>query len=188
MSTEEFERMRQEMWEKVRADHTCTCTHDDPSLEVISTRQGPHHIGVRFWEDGTEEKQRDLNAQILLNGMVIEGVVEAILGDQGTIWRYRGVPAASKEGRHVCQTCRQRAAAAGLGKDDGTVRFEMTERGTERATPEIRACMERLTGSVELRAKARTGCEGCDSGGDASHTYAQGICTGGRGDNIDPGA
>lgn len=121
-----------------REDHTCSCEHCDPSLVVMSRRQGAQHIGVRFWDDPVERAQTS-NVEILLDDTVVHGVFEAILGETGTIWRYRGVPSAANEGRHVCLTCRDRLAASGVDTEDAP----------------ISPCREKVVGNVGMRAVSR---------------------------------
>jgi hypothetical protein len=107
---------------RVPKDHICACPHDDPALEVMSKRQGPHHVGVRFWDEGIPLYRK---ADILLDGQIVYGVFEAVLGDQGTVWRYRGIPSSAGRNRHQCATCN------------------------------IGICTEKLTGRVEFRVRAR---------------------------------
>ena len=121
----------------IRADHTCACAHDDPDLAVSSKRRGEHHIGVRFWDDPDACAQGD-TAEILVDGRVVHGVFEAILGVEGIVWRHRGVPAASGEGRHVCLTCRDRLRRIGTEDDDLLLACGI--------------CTEKLVGRVGFRA------------------------------------
>lgn len=121
----------------IRADHRCSCPYDDPDLAVSSKRRGDHHIGVRFWDD-PEECARGKTAEILVDGVVVHGVFEAILGVEGVVWRHRGVPAASHEGRHICLVCADRLREQG-SPDDSL----LTSCGI---------CTERLIGLVEFRA------------------------------------
>jgi hypothetical protein len=112
-----------------RADHACACAHCDPSLAVMTRRQGPQHVSVRFWDDPAERAQQS-GAEVYVDGELVTGVFEAILGEQGTVWRYRGTPSGSSTGQHPCLNC--------IGKTAATF-----------------ICTEKLSGVVELRAKAR---------------------------------
>lgn len=135
-------------------DHVCSCPNDNPDLQVHDERQGLQHIGVRFW-DGGEDGTNAAHAEITVDGILVHGVFEAILGEQGTVWRYRGTPGASRTGRHLCQTCTARARAAGLLSDGATRVYESVEGIIQCVTPEITLCTEKLTGRVELRVKER---------------------------------
>lgn len=117
-----------EWMDAARADHTCACTNCDASLAVVTERQGDQHVAVRFW-DRVERR----NIQILLEGKPVTRAFEAILGEEGTVWRYREhIPNGNV---HRCLTCLDRGSnelRAGAWYD-------------------IPPCTEKLHGRVELR-------------------------------------
>jgi len=133
--------------EEIQHDHSCACSTCDPSLMSLPQRQGPQHIGVRFWDENPEERARDRNAMILLNGVEIAGVFEAVLREHGSIWRYRGVPSESEKNRHLCQTCLKNGGHQ-IGANGGFYPVE--------GVPSPGICQEILKGSVELRARPTT--------------------------------
>lgn len=129
---------------EVKQDHTCTCPGCDPSVRVASMRVSNQHIGVRFWDEDGPEANEQRRAKILLNGVKVDGAFEAVLGSEGAVWRYRGVPSAGRIGKHYCITCRERADRliadnAGLFPTEGV--------------PELQLCQEKLTGKVEMIAR-----------------------------------
>lgn len=133
--------------DEVRRDHVCACLGCDPSVVVMSARVGPQHVGVRFWEDNPEERDKYYNVAVLLDGVEISGVFEAVLGEEGTIWRYRGLPSPSSTGKHYCVTCLERGRRkieenGGLYPSDGV--------------PDWNLCQERLQGAVSLRVRPVT--------------------------------
>lgn len=123
---------------EILLDHKCACVRCDPSLRVDSTRRGPHHIGVRFWEENPQEKLNQYKASIFLNGERVEGVFEAVLGEPGVgvVWRYRGCPSASRNDRHLCLTCTRGRTLPDVDELLSSV---------------AGVCTERLEGAVELR-------------------------------------
>jgi hypothetical protein len=133
--------------DEIRADHACTCPTCTPEIAVSSARQGPQHIGVRFWDDNPEESSRQKRAMILLDGVEVTGVFEAVLGEHGTIWRYRGVPSGQYFGRHRCLNCLRKGN--GLIEQNGGL-FPVD------GVPEPQACQEMLAGAVELMARPET--------------------------------
>jgi hypothetical protein len=133
--------------DQIMADHACTCPTCTPAVAVSSARQGPQHIGVRFWDDNPEEGIHQRYAMLLLDGVEVAGVFEAVLGEQGKVWRYRGVPSASDMGRHLCLTCRRRESAT-IAMDDSTYPPD--------GIPTARLCQEMLHGAVALTARPRT--------------------------------
>lgn len=154
----------------IRTDHDCACPTCDPSLEVSSVRQGQNHVIVRFWDSPSLERARNEGGVIELDGVPVIHAFEAILGDEGTVWSWCDTPI----GMHRCLRC----IALNLGSisEDHVVRINRSPEGTTTHTA-INLCTRKLTGRVELRASAQNEtCEGCTVGGDASHTYAQGIC------------
>jgi hypothetical protein len=132
----------------IKANHTCACEQCDPSLTVFTQRQGPHHVGVRFWSDEEEVLDRQLKASILLDGVKVERAFEAILGDDGMVWAYRSEPA----GVHMCVTCLERLRAKGLVASDSTWVI-----GGFTFTPEhiVGVCTVKQAGKVELRVPAK---------------------------------
>lgn len=136
--------------EEIRMDHRCSCPECDPRTAVHSQKTGPMHISVRWWDqdelpDGMPSRNQIL---ILLDGVEISGVFEAVLGAEGSVWRYRGL-AASESGKHLCVRCRQeRSRQQARELDDGSL-------SVPTLFPEVQLCTERLDGAVELRAKPR---------------------------------
>ena len=135
--------------ERVRRDHWCACATCDPSLRVTGERQGLQHVGVRFW--GEEEARR--GAIILLDGLEIGNVFEAILGEQGTIWVYQSVPWTDERGDHPrgyhpCLNCRDAAEKAGLLSPDGFLIRKLADGTEEQINFEI--CSLKRTGRVEI--------------------------------------
>lgn len=115
----------------VKAHHTCACVGCDSSIAsaVTSGRQSSNHIAVRFWSDDVQPEWQGLrgfsnSVVILLDGERVERAFEAILGEDGSIWRYRQEPLGFV---HTCVTCE------------------------ERGTININPCVEHLTGRVEMR-------------------------------------
>ena len=146
-------------WEAtIRRDHTCTCVTCDPDVRVDGARQGPQHIGVRFWGDYPGERHQDRDAIILLDGVEIGGVYEAILGDEGVVWVFRSVPwtdtdgTARDNGYHPCLTCRDAADREGRLSPDGYLLRPLPD-GTEEQVS-LGVCSMKLVGRVELRRPA----------------------------------
>jgi hypothetical protein len=128
----------------IRRDHRCACARCDPSLALDGIRRAPQHIGVRFWSD-------DPKAEILVDGRVIDGVFEAILGEEGLVWAYRETPPSA--GYHPCLTCCDAAERADLLSPDG-YRLQRAADGTDEQVP-FEICSLKLIGRVEIRRAAR---------------------------------
>lgn len=79
--------------------HRCRCTGCDLGLAPVGPRHGPHHVGVRF---GTHEPRRAWVFK--LDGEPVTGVIEALAGPAGHIYRFTADP--GKDTAHLCRTCK----------------------------------------------------------------------------------
>lgn len=139
--------------DRVRAHHTCSCVVCEPSVVVDTTRHGDRpesHVSVRFWDVPSEEQARKRTGEILLDGEIVSGAFEALLGDPGTVWAYRTEP----DGVHRCVRCIEQAARQGVLTEDRMVQVGQDGSGLVVHTA-INLCTEKLTGQVELRALAQ---------------------------------
>lgn len=148
-------------WEAaIRRDHWCACMGCNPSLRIKRPGGELQRVGVRFWGASPIDREEWHDAVILLDGLAVGGVYEAVLGDEGAIWAFRSVPWTDArgvihiEGYHPCLTCRDAAQRAGALSPDGFVLRRAAD-GTEEQVP-LELCSLKRTGRVELRRPAAT--------------------------------
>jgi hypothetical protein len=141
---------------EILRDHHCTCVGCDPSLEVsrppARLTDRPHYA-IRFTEIPGMAVPGDLWSRVYFNGQEVSNSAnEAIAGNgqDGWIWRYRGVPEMTSGWRHLCATCRVHAWEAGLVSERSKLHRRTADGRVILVTPQEYPCQQIVRGKVEI--------------------------------------